>query len=921
MLNPLAKMGYAQPNDQHETSSEGGMSSSEESILAEESDSPPTFSSSEGFLNSTDNTNETDDSSSTAVVEVLDEVNEQAVVNHFNLLDNVFETIDLKDNEKTIVDTNHLEEYFDFHGNATSDGAGLVTLTQKETSQNGNITLKEKLLADYPIILTGEVNLGSDKKGADGMGFGFHTSENTAIGQTGMGMGIAGLENAFGFKLDTFYNSNASGSTAKDPSEFAGGTLTSSKAFGSFVYTDDQYILQNYGGVEGPAKEIEKPSNNTFRKFSLVYNPGISNKILSINYDGEIWHTDVSQWLSSDIEELSFLISAATGAATNMHQIKIERMEYVTVPEETPLVTVTKDNFLEHFALHGNATYDETTGTLTLTEDQKNQSGNATLIEKVSNLDPLEFKGKVNLGNGSGSRYGDGIGIGFHRSDARTVGQSGQGMGIAGLASAFGFKLDTHYNGSSEQNAASDPSEFSGSGLFESEQPFGAYVYTDNFVLQSYMGTEAPGRKIATPSKNGFKNFKLTYNPGEHSKILSVEYDGQIWHKDVSEWQGDLVTAFSFIVSASTGDKTNLHQIEIESFDYVVGQGDVLVEYRDIETDEAILESQEYIGKLETTVQLDPQNRQTDKPYLEGYDFVEVVANESFDDENNIAIYSDEQQIITYYFQKATSIVNLNYLDTDGQIIQASKKVEGYVKENYQITPDKINHYEFVTVKGDEPLTGVFEREEQTITLIYRLLAVSPVDPLEPEIDVEPEEQPQLPDEQGLVSIDFVSKFTFGTQKIGLQAKTYYAQPQRLLDEEGNATINRPNYVQISDRRSDVDSGGWTLSVTQNEQFSGSDNQELVGAQLQLMNQQLATAQGEDEPTLSSEETVSLIPGEATTLLSAGVNEGKGTWVYRFGDGETYGESVGLHLPTGTIPDTTTYTTTLVWELQAVPEK
>ena len=49
--------------------------------------------------------------------------------------------------------------------------------------------------------------------------------------------------------------------------------------------------------------------------------------------------------------------------------------------EETSEInmTVTKDNFLQHFDLHGTARYDTESGLLVLTEALNNQSGNATL--------------------------------------------------------------------------------------------------------------------------------------------------------------------------------------------------------------------------------------------------------------------------------------------------------------------------------------------------------------------------------------------------------------------------------------------------------------------------------------------------------------------------------------------------------------
>ncbi len=213
---------------------------------------------------------------------------------------------------------------------------------------------------------------------------------------------------------------------------------------------------------------------------------------------------------------------------------------------------------------------------------------------------------------------------------------------------------------------------------------------------------------------------------------------------------------------------------------------------------------------------------------------------------------------------------------------------------------------------------GTFE--PATTLLVGDVGPVSPVDPLDPEIEVDPENKPELPEDQGHLSIDFISSFNFDSQAISVHDQTYYAQPQRLLNEDGtvNESEERPNYVQISDRRAENERNGWTLAVTQKEQFKGEENQVLNGARLSLSNQQVITAQGGEAPGLQSI-PCTLVPGNRRTLLHAQGSEGAGTWIYRFGDGDTAGESVALNVPRGANPEATTYSSTLIWELSAVP--
>ncbi|RHK01772.1 WxL domain-containing protein, partial [Enterococcus casseliflavus] len=109
-----------------------------------------------------------------------------------------------------------------------------------------------------------------------------------------------------------------------------------------------------------------------------------------------------------------------------------------------------------------------------------------------------------------------------------------------------------------------------------------------------------------------------------------------------------------------------------------------------------------------------------------------------------------------------------------------------------------------------------------------------------------------------------------------------------------NDVEERPNYIQVSDRRPDNERKGWTLAVTQNSQFTDRQGNQLRGARLLLNNQQFASVQENGEPTLQNQDGVVLLPEQKIPLVTASNGQGAGTWVYRFGDGESAGESVAL---------------------------
>lgn len=272
----------------------------------------------------------------------------------------------------------------------------------------------------------------------------------------------------------------------------------------------------------------------------------------------------------------------------------------------------------------------------------------------------------------------------------------------------------------------------------------------------------------------------------------------------------------------------------------------------------------------------------------------------------------------TYKWQ-SVGTVTVQYRDTQNHEVAAPLVITGGVRAPFQIEEKAIEGYTIQEVPTN--LSGRFTEQEQLLIFRYLKDPVSPVDPLAPENEVDPENPPQIPNDQGSLSIDFASQFTFGQQTISTQMKRYYAQPQRLLSADGtnNNAEERPNYVQISDRRHENERNGWQLAVTQNNQFTNLQEHELKGARLLLTNQQVASVQQMGEPEVNHQDGVPLVPEEKMTLLTAHNDQGLGTWVYRFGDRENAGESIVLEVPPTANPRATSYQTTLTWELSAVP--
>lgn len=201
-----------------------------------------------------------------------------------------------------------------------------------------------------------------------------------------------------------------------------------------------------------------------------------------------------------------------------------------------------------------------------------------------------------------------------------------------------------------------------------------------------------------------------------------------------------------------------------------------------------------------------------------------------------------------------------------------------------------------------------------------------PVDPSDPSLPYQPTD-PTNPDGKpdpgtsGPLSIDFASSFDFGTHPVGTTG-VVYAAAQSGTDSSG-ATTTRDNYVQVTDKRGSF--AGWSLTVTQDSQFSTTAGDQLVGAALTLGN---GAIQGKATslPANVSTETTVLTPGVTSgIILGATEGNGVGTSLLNFGsaDGKTNADS-SVALDLGTVVNASNqkaqaYTANLTWTLGDTP--
>lgn len=167
------------------------------------------------------------------------------------------------DGKTVTISPNNFDSYFTANGSAKYD-KGQVTLTDGK-DQSGNITLKNQMDPNYAFIVNGGVSMElgkGDDQNADGISFIFHPGSTDMVGEGGGALGIGGLPNSFGFKIDNFFNGDDINSSPienpahkyfyADPSlDREGDAITDGEAYGAFVYTDGNGFASTYGGPNG----------------------------------------------------------------------------------------------------------------------------------------------------------------------------------------------------------------------------------------------------------------------------------------------------------------------------------------------------------------------------------------------------------------------------------------------------------------------------------------------------------------------------------------------------------------------------------------------------------------------------------------------------------------------------------------------
>ncbi|MBD3948488.1 GA-like domain-containing protein [Aerococcaceae bacterium zg-1292] len=248
-----------------------------------------------------------------------------------------------EDKARLVVTKQNMVNHFIADGDAHGNDREPVTLTEDTHSQRGSLALMRKINMNESFTLKGRVNIGNkyegkkigNQAGGDGLAAVFTTAKPGTVGLSGASIGLGGIPNSFGFKLDTWHNTSAPDADQKagpDP-KYGPRRSWEKGAFGAFYKTDG-----NGKAITElrDAKSLEtQPEDNEFRDYVVEYDG--ATKKMKVTYAGQVFEKDITDYLRASRlttkqkpgeEYLTFALFASTGTGTNKHQFDLEKFEY-----------------------------------------------------------------------------------------------------------------------------------------------------------------------------------------------------------------------------------------------------------------------------------------------------------------------------------------------------------------------------------------------------------------------------------------------------------------------------------------------------------------------------------------------------------------------------------------------------------------
>ncbi|MGZ0001477.1 lectin-like domain-containing protein [Leuconostoc mesenteroides] len=213
------------------------------------------------------------------------------------------------------------------NGDAFVDN-NIITLTPDKQSMSGTAYLKTPINFSNDVLLSLKVNVGDksqQRNGGDGIAVSFvpYDQINLLNQKHGGALGLGGIKNVFGFKVDTYFNQvGETGIFDPDPSKF-GFSQGSGVPFGAFFSGTSEGVIQTLS--EGAQSLDQKIYGNQLEDLTISYDS--NNRLFQINYHGKTWNHSIKN--ANELDKPMYLVfSSSTGTNHNLQQILLDTTDF-----------------------------------------------------------------------------------------------------------------------------------------------------------------------------------------------------------------------------------------------------------------------------------------------------------------------------------------------------------------------------------------------------------------------------------------------------------------------------------------------------------------------------------------------------------------------------------------------------------------
>ena len=238
------------------------------------------------------------------------------------------------------VNKDNYSKYFKQNGDAVGkyDSTTGTQIITDNTYQVGNVAFMGSVNLNFDFSVSGQLNLGipttvGKYSGvADGIGFVFYQGKRDQVGGTAGNLGIYGLPNVFGWKVDTWFNKDGSdvGTGKKLLGEGDSKYMNQNgDPYGAFITTDSS----GWGSIDGntvsmiPRAKLVDGQNHPFK---FEYQAAQRKLTISLTVGGETYQFAKTILFNDENPLYYFTISAGTGVLPTHQSFVFDSLKYKT---------------------------------------------------------------------------------------------------------------------------------------------------------------------------------------------------------------------------------------------------------------------------------------------------------------------------------------------------------------------------------------------------------------------------------------------------------------------------------------------------------------------------------------------------------------------------------------------------------------